>query len=77
MKIYLVLQTKKLHMDETVKKRKLDVEEAMELKKLEIEATNVDTKAQEVALAIMSVNKNNMSPEKKVTSFVVDQHDLV
>ena len=55
MKIYLDLQTKKLDMEEAVKRRKLDIEEA----------TNVDTKAKKVALALMSVDKNNMSPERK------------
>ena len=65
MKIYLDLQTKKLDMEEAVKKRKLDIEEAAQLKKLEIEATNADTKAKEVALALMIVDKNNMSPERK------------
>ena len=65
MKIYLDLQTKKLDMEEAVKKRKLDIEEAAQLKKLETEATNADTKAKEVVLALMIVNKNNMSPERK------------
>ena len=65
MKIYLHLQTKKLDMKEAVKKRKLDIEEAAQLKKLEIETTNADTKAKEVALALMSVDKNNLSPERK------------
>ncbi|XBI38573.1 hypothetical protein VPH35_123553 [Triticum aestivum] len=65
MKIYLDLQTKKLDMKEAVKKRKLDIEDAAQLKKLEIEATNADTKAKEVALAIMIVDKNNMSPKRK------------
>ncbi|KAE8787969.1 ATP-dependent zinc metalloprotease FTSH 5, mitochondrial [Hordeum vulgare] len=65
MKIYLDLQTKKLHMEEAAKRRKLDIEEALELKKLEIEATNDDTKAKGVALAIISVDKNHMSPERK------------
>ena len=65
MKIYLDLQTKNLDMEEAVKKRKLDIEDAAQLKKLEIEATNADTKAKEVALAIMIVDKNNMSPERK------------
>ena len=35
MKIYLDLQTKKLDMEEAMKKRKLDIEEATQLKKLE------------------------------------------
>ena len=65
MKIYLDLQTKKLDMEEAVKKRNLDIEEAATLKKLEIEATNAGTKAKEMALVLMSVNKNNMSQERK------------
>ncbi|KAE8766456.1 40S ribosomal protein S5-1 [Hordeum vulgare] len=48
-----------------VKKRKFDIEEAAQCKKLEIEATIAETKAKEVALALMSVDKNNMSPERK------------
>ncbi|XBH60228.1 hypothetical protein VPH35_114854 [Triticum aestivum] len=65
MKIYLDLQTKRLDMEMAVKKRKLDIEEAIQIKKLEIEAINADTKAKEVALALMIVDKNNMSPERK------------
>ncbi|KAE8772998.1 hypothetical protein D1007_54906 [Hordeum vulgare] len=76
MKIYLELQTKKLameeaaerrnlHMDEATNKRKLDIEEAAQLKKLEIEATMEVTKAKEVELMFMSMEKNNMSPKRK------------
>ena len=54
MKIYLKLQTKKFHMEEAAKRRKLD-----------IEATNADTKAKEVALAIMSVDRANMSSKRR------------
>ncbi|KAE8793549.1 Nucleoporin GLE1 [Hordeum vulgare] len=75
-KIYLELQTKKLameeaaerrklHMKEATKRRKLDIEEASQLKKLEIEATMTDTKAREVSLAFISVDKTNMSSERK------------
>ena len=76
MQIYLELQTKKLAMEEAAKRRKLDmekatkrrkldIEEATQLKKFEIEATMADTKAKEVALTFMSVDKSNMSPERK------------
>ncbi|XBJ12890.1 hypothetical protein VPH35_017324 [Triticum aestivum] len=65
MKIYLELETKKLDMEEAAKRRKLDMEEAAQLKKLEIEPTNADTRAKEVPLAIMSVDKSNMSSERK------------
>lgn len=44
MKIYLKLQTKKLEMEEAVKRRKLDMKEAGQAKKLTIEATNANTK---------------------------------
>ena len=64
MKIYLELQTKKLGMEKAAR-RKLDIVEAPQLKKLTIEATNADTKEKEVVLAIMSVDKTNMSPERK------------
>ncbi|KAE8796870.1 Receptor-like protein kinase HSL1 [Hordeum vulgare] len=75
MKIYLEFQRKKLVMDEAAgrrklgmeeatKRRKLDIEGGDQLKRLEIEATMADTKAKEVALAFMSVDKNNMSPER-------------
>ncbi|KAE8779532.1 Receptor-like protein kinase HSL1 [Hordeum vulgare] len=75
-KTYLELQTKKLvveeaterrklHIEEATKRGKLDIEEAAQLKKLEIEATRADSKAKEVALAFMSVDKNNMPPERK------------
>ncbi|KAE8802773.1 Receptor-like protein kinase HSL1 [Hordeum vulgare] len=71
MKIYLDFQTKKLSMEDAAKRRKLDMEEATNkrnleieeagrLRKLEIEATMADTKAKEVALAFISVDKNNM-----------------
>nr|XP_020163419.1 uncharacterized protein LOC109748814 [Aegilops tauschii subsp. strangulata] len=75
MKIYLDLQTKKLDMEEAMKRRKLDIEEATQLKKLEIEATHADTKAKEVALALMSVDKNNMSLERKA-SFANRQKEM-
>ncbi|KAE8812924.1 Receptor-like protein kinase HSL1 [Hordeum vulgare] len=65
MKIYLDLQTKKLDMEEAMKRRKLDIEEAAHGKKLEIESTIADTKDKEVALALMSVDKNNMSLVRK------------
>ncbi|XP_044405685.1 uncharacterized protein [Triticum aestivum] len=65
MKIYLELQTKKLDMEEAMKRMKLDIEEAAQLKNLVIEATNADTKAKEVALAIISIGKTNVSPERK------------
>ena len=45
MKAYMELQTKKLEMEETIKRRKLEIEEAVQMKKLEIEATNANTKA--------------------------------
>ncbi|KAE8789861.1 Receptor-like protein kinase HSL1 [Hordeum vulgare] len=64
-KIYLDLQTKKLDMEKVVKRRKLDIKEAAQRKKLEIEATIAETKAKEVALALMCIDKNNMSPERK------------
>ncbi|KAE8798198.1 Receptor-like protein kinase HSL1 [Hordeum vulgare] len=64
-KIYLDLQMKKLDMEEAVKRRSIGIEEAAKLKKREIEATNVETKAKEVTLAFMSVEKNNMSSERK------------
>lgn len=79
MKIYLELQTKKpameevahrrkLDMKESTKMRKLDIEEAAQLKNLEIEATMEDTKAKEMALAIMSVDKDQ---------HVIREEDLV
>ncbi|XBH69345.1 hypothetical protein VPH35_097256 [Triticum aestivum] len=66
MKIYSELQTKKLDKEEAAMRRKLDIEEAAQSKKLTIKATNVDTKAREVALAIMSVDKTNMSPKRNI-----------
>ncbi|XBJ27985.1 hypothetical protein VPH35_005158 [Triticum aestivum] len=65
MKIYLELEMKKLDMEEAGKRRKLDIEEAAQLKKLEIEPTNANTRAKEVPLAIMSIDKSNMSSERK------------
>ncbi|KAE8813841.1 Receptor-like protein kinase HSL1 [Hordeum vulgare] len=76
MKIYLELQTKKLVMEEAAERRKLDMEEATksrnlhsevaaQLKKLEIEATMANTKAKKVALALFSVEKTNVSSERK------------
>ncbi|KAE8804033.1 Receptor-like protein kinase HSL1 [Hordeum vulgare] len=65
MNMYLDLQTKKFEMKEAVQRRKLGIEKADQLKKLEIEATNVENRTKEVALASMSVGKNNMSPERK------------
>uniref|UniRef100_M8D467 mRNA export factor GLE1 n=1 Tax=Aegilops tauschii TaxID=37682 RepID=M8D467_AEGTA len=59
----------KLEMEEATKRRKLDIEEAAQLKKFEIEATMADTKAKEVALVFMSVDKTNMSPERKAWAF--------
>jgi hypothetical protein len=64
MKIYLELQTKKLDMEEVVKRRKFNMEEAAQSKKLAIEATNADTKTKEVVLGIMSVDLTNMSPKR-------------
>ncbi|KAE8777288.1 Protein IQ-DOMAIN 31 [Hordeum vulgare] len=64
-KIYLYLQTKKFEMEEALKRTKVDIEEAAQLKKVEIDAINVETKAKEVTLAFMSIDKNNMSPERK------------
>ena len=41
------------------------MEEGVQLKKLEIEGTDADTKAKEVALAIMSIDKDeNVTAEK-------------
>ncbi|KAE8813177.1 hypothetical protein D1007_09684 [Hordeum vulgare] len=60
LKIYLELE-----IEEAVKKRKLDMGEADQAKKLAIKATFADTKAKELALAIMSVNLTNMSPKRK------------
>ncbi|KAE8813773.1 ABC transporter C family member 3 [Hordeum vulgare] len=68
MKIYLDLQTKKLDMEEAVKGRNLDIEKAAQRKKLEIEATIAETKAKEMALALMCVEKNNMSPRGRLGS---------
>ncbi|KAE8768384.1 Receptor-like protein kinase HSL1 [Hordeum vulgare] len=76
MKIYLEVQTKKLDMEEATERRKLDMEEAMkrrklnieeaaQLKKLNFKATMADTKAKEVELAFMIVDKTNMSPKRK------------
>ncbi|KAE8779286.1 hypothetical protein D1007_47714 [Hordeum vulgare] len=56
---------RKLDMKEATKRRKLDIEEVAQLKKLEIKATIAGIKAKEVALMFMSVDKNNMSPERK------------
>ncbi|KAE8796432.1 putative DBINO protein [Hordeum vulgare] len=53
-----VAYRRKLDMKESTKRRKLDIEEAAQLKNLEIEATMEDTKAKEMALAIMSVDKD-------------------
>ncbi|KAE8769676.1 Nucleoporin GLE1 [Hordeum vulgare] len=64
-KVYLDLQKKKFEMEKVVKRRNLDIEEAAQLKKLEIKDTNVETKEKEVALAFMSLDKSNMSPERK------------
>ncbi|KAE8816158.1 Receptor-like protein kinase HSL1 [Hordeum vulgare] len=68
MKIYLDLQTKKLDMEEVMKRRKRDIEEAAQRKKLEIEAIIAETTAKEVALLLMCVDKNNMSLERKLGS---------
>ncbi|KAE8777167.1 Receptor-like protein kinase HSL1 [Hordeum vulgare] len=65
MKIYLNLRMKKFEMEEAVKRRKIDFEESSQLKKLEIEATNAESKAKELALAFVSIDKNNMSLKRK------------
>ena len=71
MKAYMEHQTKKLEMEEAAKRRKLEIEEAVQTKKFEIEATNVNTKAKEVALVfiakeveIMTVDLSKMSPKR-------------
>ena len=71
MKAYVELQTKKFHIVGVIKRRKLEIEEAVQTKKLEIEATNVNTKAKEVALVfiakeveIMTVDLSKMSPKR-------------
>ncbi|XBJ06374.1 hypothetical protein VPH35_025007 [Triticum aestivum] len=79
MKQYLDLQTKKLEMEEAAKRRKIDIKEAawqrqLDIKadnvkarqrQLDIEATNAATKANEVALAIMSVDLSKMSDKTR------------
>ena len=54
MKAYIELQTRKLEMEDAIKKRKLKIKEAVQMKKLEIEATDANTKAKEVALAFIA-----------------------
>ncbi|XBJ00943.1 hypothetical protein VPH35_020710 [Triticum aestivum] len=79
MKQYLNLQTKKLEMEEAVKRRKIEMKEATRQRQLDIEAdnvkarqrqldievTNAATKAKEVALAIMSVDLSKMSDKTR------------
>ena len=65
MKAYIKIQTKKLDMENAVKRRKLMIEEAVQTKKLEIEATNANTKEKEVALAFMIVDLSKMSPKRR------------
>ncbi|KAE8808636.1 Serine/threonine-protein kinase mph1 [Hordeum vulgare] len=69
MKQYLELQRKKLEMEEAAKKRKIDLEEAARQRQLDIEAAN------EVALAIMSVDLTKMS-EKTRSWFEVRQKEM-
>ena len=68
MKQYLDLQTNKLEMEEAAKRRKINMEEASRQSQLDIEATNVATKAKEVALAIMSVDLTKMSEKTRGSS---------
>ena len=65
MKAYMELQTKKLEMEDVVKRRKLEIEEAAQTKKLKIEATNANTKEKEVALAFMAMDLSKMSLKRR------------
>ncbi|KAE8803317.1 Serine/threonine-protein kinase mph1 [Hordeum vulgare] len=75
MKQYMKLQTNKLEMEETDKKRKIDMEKAARQRQLDIEAANAATKAKEVALAIMSVDLSKMS-EKTRSWFEAQQKEM-
>ena len=65
MKAFMELQRKKIDMEEAVKRRKLDMEEVVQTKKIANEATNVDTKAKEVALAFMIMDLSKMPLKRR------------